>query len=250
MSVPILFHRSRLRTRPSRGDGRHFLRDEATRQAEEALESVARILPRVLTLGGKLAPRAGTKTQVYGAFYQAQGCDLMLDEEWLPFAGGSFDACISVWGMHWVNDVPGMLRQIYHLLAPDGLFLAVVPGAETLRELREVLAKAEAEITGGIHARIAPFPDVREAGALLQRSGFQLPVASSETLTCTYPSLMHLLHELRSMGETHTLHAAQKTFTRRSIFTRAAEYYEAYRDQENRIPASVELITMMGWKPA
>ena len=59
---------------------------------------------------------------------------------------------------------------------PDGLFLAALLGGDTLTELRQAFAAAEAEIEGGISPRVAPFADLRELGALLQRAGFALPV--------------------------------------------------------------------------
>ncbi len=40
------------------------------------------------------------------------------------------------------------------------------------------------EILGGITPRIMPVLDVREAGGLLQRAGFALPVTDSGSLGC------------------------------------------------------------------
>ena len=50
--------------------------------------------------------------------------------------------------------VPGMLAQLRRALRPDGLFLAALLGGETLTELRQSLAEAEAEITGGAAPRV------------------------------------------------------------------------------------------------
>ena len=250
MTIPILFDRSRLRQRQSRANASHFLREEAVRQAEEARAHIHRHFPRVLTLGSALPVCTGTQAQYCATLTVREETQLVADEEWLPIAPASLDACISVWGLHWVNDVPGVLRQIHHALATDGLFVGITLGAETLRELRHCLAAAETDITGGLSPRIAPFADVREAGALLQRCGFAMPVASSEMVTLSYATLSALMHDLRAIGETSVLHAAQKAFTRRSIFARAAEYYNAYRDDEGRLPASIEFVTLTGWKAA
>lgn len=37
---------------------------------------------------------------------------VMVDEEFLPFAPGSFDLVLSNLALHWVNDLPGALGQI------------------------------------------------------------------------------------------------------------------------------------------
>ena len=82
--------------------------------------------------------------------------------------------------LHRVNDLPGALIQIRRALRPDGLFIAAALGSRSLQELREALIEAEAELHGGASPRVAPFADVREYGALLQRAGFALPVTDAE----------------------------------------------------------------------
>ena len=98
------------------------------------------------------------------------------DEEALPFAPGSLDSVVSALALQFVNDLPGALIQIRRALKPDGLFLGALIGGESLTELRQAFAAAEAEIEGGVSPRVAPFADLRDLGALLQRAGFALPV--------------------------------------------------------------------------
>ncbi len=62
-------------------------------------------------------------------------------------------------------------------------------GGDSLAELREAFAQAESEIEGGVSPRVAPFADLREVGALLQRAGFALPVIDSDRLTVRYNSV-------------------------------------------------------------
>ena len=46
-------------------------------------------------------------------------------------------------------------------LRPDGLFIAACPGGNSLHELRDVLTRAEAEVTGGLSPRPAHGRDPR-----------------------------------------------------------------------------------------
>lgn len=171
------------------------------------------------------------------------------DDELLPFGENSFDLVLSAGTLHWINDLPGALIQIRRALKEDGLLMAALPGGETLKELRQSLEQAEIKISGGVSPRVSPFLDVRDAGALLQRTGFAMPVADSEILTVTYENPIDLLHDLRGMGETNALLSRQKRFTRRAIMFEAMEYYEEHFSDENgRIPATVELVTLTGWK--
>ena len=49
-------------------------------------------------------------------------------------------------------------------------------------ELRACLAQAQEEIEGGASPRVAPFVDLRDLGALMQRAGLALPVADCRRL--------------------------------------------------------------------
>ena len=108
-------------------------------------------------------------------------------------------------------------------LKPDGLFLAAFLGGDTLIELREAFAAAEAEVTGGASPRVAPFTDVRTAGALLQRAGFALPVADQDRHTVRYASALHLMRDLRAMGLTNVLVERDRRPLRRAVLMRTVE---------------------------
>jgi NADH dehydrogenase [ubiquinone] 1 alpha subcomplex assembly factor 5 len=138
-----------------------------------------------------------------------QSAALVCDDEALPFAPRSLDLVTSVLGLQWVNDLPGTLVQIRRALKPDGLFIAALIGGDSLTELRQSLLAAEAEMTGGAHARVSPFADLRDMGALLQRSGFALPVVDVETLTVRYASPDDCLMICAAWGRrTHCMRAA------------------------------------------
>jgi hypothetical protein len=135
-------------------------------------------------------------------------------------------------------------------LRPDGLFLGCLLGGTSLHELRTVLAVAETELCGGISPRVAPFADVRELGGLLQRAGFALPVADSETVTVRYASLFDLMADLRAMGATNALVARLRKPSAKGFFMRAAEVYaQRFADPDGRLRATFEMIFLSGWAP-
>lgn len=175
--------------------------------------------------------------------------EVRLDAERLCFADGSFDLVLSLGSLHWVNDVPGALVQLHRALKPDGLLLALFPGGESLHELRSCLSEAEIECEGGVSPRVSPMIDVRDGGALLQRAGCGLPVSDSETVTLSYENPFALLRELRRIGEANALLARIRRFTRRATLLRACELYaERHTDGEGRVTATLEVITLTGWK--
>lgn len=255
VTAPILFDRAARR--------KHLLRAQAQMPAHDFLfaegaeilaESLAPLTHR-FPLVAELQPRTGHATAMLraraGTARVLTPADIAMDEELLPFADATLDAVVSNLSLHAVNDLPGLLIQARRALKPDGLFLATLPGAASLQELRQVLAEAEAEVTGGVSPRIAPFLEVRDAGNLLQRAGFALPVVDSVTLTIRYPDMLALLRDLRGTGERNMLSARQKHPTKRTIFVQAAARYAAqHSDGEGGIVATAEIITICGWKPA
>jgi SAM-dependent methyltransferase len=168
----------------------------------------------------------------------------------LPYKAESFDAVFSCLTLHWVDDLPGLMMQARRLLKPDGLLLMSLLGGNSLIELRQVLAEAEQDITGGLSPRCAPMADIRDIGGLLGRAGLALPVADSDRLTVHYPHMFKLMADLRGMGEQNALLARLKTPTRRDVFYRAAEIYQQWFGQaDGQIPASFEIVTVTGWAP-
>ena len=149
-----------------------------------------------------------------------------------------------------MNDIPGMLIQTRRALRPDGLFLGAMAGQGTLAELKESLLAAETELSGGASPRVIPFADVREAGALLQRAGFALPVADVDQLTVRYDSMFDLMRDLRGVGATNALVARSRKPATRAFFGRAAEIYaERFSDPDGRVRATFSIIWMSGWAP-
>ena len=172
------------------------------------------------------------------------------DEEALPFADGSLDLVVSALSLQWVNDLPGTLAQIRRALKPDGLFMAALLGGDTLTELRQSFASAEAEIEGGASPHVSPFADVRELGALLQRAGLALPVADVDKLTVRYATPFDLMADLRGMGATNALIERRRAPLKRGTLRRMAEIYaDRFSDGDGRLRATFEIVWLSGWAP-
>ncbi len=157
---------------------------------------------------------------------------------------------VSALALQFVNDLPGTLIQIRRALKPDGLFLAAMIGGDSLAELRAAFAEAEAEIEGGVSPRVAPFADLRDLGALLQRAGFALPVTDVDRITVRYASPLALMHDLRRMGAGNALIERRRTPLRRATLRRVFEIYaERFADPDGRIRATFEIVWLSGWAP-
>ena len=264
-----IFDRDLVRRRRDRAAsslaGSDFLLREAGGRLTDRLLDVTRDFPMALDLGchtGQVAEILGNHAKI-GTLIQADFSPKMArlarlnghptlnaDEEMLPIAEGALDLVLSNLSLHWVNDLPGALAQIRRSLKADGFFLATMFGGETLRELRSSLLEAEAETTGGVAPRVSPFTDVRDAGNLLTRAGFALPVVDADTITVTYGDMFKLMADLRAMAETNAVIERRKIPTRRETFLRAAEIYrERFTDGRGRLTATFQILTLTAWAP-
>ncbi|KAL7200078.1 hypothetical protein ACSBR2_022230 [Camellia fascicularis] len=170
------------------------------------------------------------------------------DEEFLPVKESSVDLVISCLGLHWTNDLPGAMIQSRLALKPDGLFLAAILGGETLKELRIACTVAQMEREGGISPRLSPLAQVRDAGNLLTRAGFNLPGVDVDEYTVKYPSALELIEHLRAMGETNALLQRNHMLKRETALATAAVYESMFAAEDGTIPATFQVIYMTGWK--
>jgi SAM-dependent methyltransferase len=255
-----VFDRALLRRRLARAQAlgfETFLLDRVAADLSERLGAVLRQFDRAVDLGTPTdAVRAAlTGNPMVGMLIAVAPLAraepaVIADEEALPLREDSIDLIVSALALHLVNDLPGALLQIRRALKPDGLFLAAMLGGETLTELRQSFAVAEAEIEGGASPHVAPFADVREMGALLQRAGLALPVTDVDRLTVRYSSPFRLMDELRRMGATNALAERRRTPLRRTTLQRMAEIYaQRFADPDGRIRATFEIIWLSGWAP-
>jgi len=239
-----------------------FLLSRACEDLTERLKTVTRDFPVALNLcahHGTMG-RALAKFQSIKTLIDADACPVLLDhccgartacdEEFLPFAPASLDLVVSALGLQFTNDLPGALVQICRALKPDGLFLGALLGGNTLHELHSSMMQAENECEGGASPHIIPFTDVRDCGALLQRTGFALPVTDTDRFSVTYASAFDLMRDIRAMGAGNMLvQRSRKPMRRETLFRMAELYAENHAAPNERISATFEIIYMTGWAP-
>jgi SAM-dependent methyltransferase len=255
-------HRLRLARAARAPNGADFLGLRIAEDMAERLEAINRRFDLALDLGardGAFAEALGASSAVdkIGVLIPApetrapsQGIGLIADAERLPFAEASLGLVVSRLALHWVNDLVGALIQIRRALHPDGLFLGTLLGGATLTELRQSLMTAESELRGGAGPRVSPFLDAADGASLLQRAGFALPVADTDTVRVLYDDPVKLLADLRAMGETSALMDRPQAPLTRELLQRTFELYRArHAAPDGRIIATFEIVTLTGWAP-
>lgn len=249
--LPRLFDRALLRDRQSRAARQGveaFLLERVAEDMAERQQAVLREFSDGVDLG---TPGDQARAVLSAHVRQLRAATLPVsDTEPLALTPASLDLVVSALALQFVNDLPGVLAQIRRALKPDGLFLAAMIGGETLTELRQSFAAAEAEVEGGVSPRVAPFADLRDLGALLQRAGFALPVTDVDRIVVRYDNAFALMQDLRRMGATNILNERRRTPSRRATFLKMAEIYaERFSDPDGRIRATFDIVWMSGWAP-
>ena len=249
-TAPILFDRALLRARQARALKQGpvtFLLDRVAEDIGDRLQAVTRNFADVAdiwTPGGLL------QKPIADRFTSITRIALESDSETLPLQPESLDLAVSALAFQFVNDLPGVLAQIRRALKPDGLLLAAMIGGETLTELRQSFAAAEAECEGGVSPRVAPFADLRDIGSLLQRAGFALPVTDVDSVMARYDNAFALMQDLRRMGATNVMVERRRTPTRTATLVRMAEIYaRRFSDPDGRVYATFDIVWLSGWAP-
>lgn len=228
------------RTRALRAGAEDFLHRIAIEEVQDRLDLVNRTFTDMAVIGGWMPCWRE-------AFPQARHVE---DSPTLDLVEGAHDLVCHVMSLHWADDPVGQLVQARRALRPDGLLLAIAPGGRTLVELRATLAEAETALLGGLSPRVLPMAEIRDLGGLLGRAGLALPVADALPLNVTYATPLHLMQELRRMGEGNALVARHRGTPPRALFAEAARRYaEAHGTADGRVRATFELIVLTGWAP-
>jgi len=248
-TAPILFDRALLRMRLDRAQKQGpatFLLDRVAGDMEDRLAAVKREFADVADIW---TPGDALRRPFANRFKSFTHVDLG-DSEVLPLQPEQLDLVVSGLALQFVNDLPGVFAQIRRAMKPDGLLLAAMLGGDSLTELRQSFAAAEAELEGGVSPRVAPFADLRDVGALLQRAGLALPVTDVDRVVVRYDSAFALMADLRRMGATNILIERRRTPIRRATMLRMAQIYgERFADSDGRIRTTFDVIWLSGWAP-
>ncbi len=158
----------------------------------------------------------------------------------LPLAEHSVDLVFSNLALQWIDDLPAAFAGFRRVMRPGAMLLVSTFGSETLVDLREAFASADAL------PHVSPFTAIAPFGDALVAAGFREPVLDRDVFVEHKPAFADILHSLRAMGATNALHARRHALSGRARF-RAAE--AAHARDDRGLPMRWEAIYAHAWAP-
>src|SRR5262249_26982662 len=231
--TPILFDRALLRARQARARKQGEVTFLLDRVAEDLAGGISAAMRDFADPADFWSPGEVLRAPLADRFKSVTRIGFDSGSETLPLQPQSLDLAVSALAFQFVNDLPGVLAQIRRALRPDGLLLAAFPGGDSLTELRQSFAAAEAECEAGVSPRVAPFADLRDMGHLLQRAGLALRVTDVDRIVVRYDNAFALMRDVRGMGAANILIERRRAPTRRATMLRMAQIYaERFADPD------------------
>ena len=161
----------------------------------------------------------------------------------LPLREASVDLLFSNLCLQWQTDLPQVFDEWRRVVRAGGVVLASTFGRDTLIELRDAFAIADA---GAVH--INAFDDIARVGDALLAAGFRNPVLEREAFVLDYADVPTLMRELRGLGAGNALTARRRALTGKARMQRVFAAYESLR-RDGTLPATWEVITLRALAP-
>ncbi len=207
------------------GDGSAALRERFPEAVIIALDLAENMLLRARD------KHAATK-QVEYLCADAMALPLVADSVDLVFCNLLLPAC----------QVPArVLEEVSRVLRPGGLFNFATAGPDTLYELRD----AWAQIDDSPHVHL--FSDMHDVGDAVLAAGLVEPVLDLEYFTLCYRSLDGIMRELKACGASNAATGRMRGLLGKQRWQALQQAYEQFRDAEQRLPVSCEVIYGQAW---
>jgi malonyl-CoA O-methyltransferase len=162
------------------------------------------------------------------------------DAHRLPFQNSSVDLVFSSLMLQWCDDLHGVFAEVRRVLTPNGLFAFSTFGPDTLMELRAAWAAVDG------YSHVNRFIDMHDVGDALMYAGLTEPVLDVDRVRLTYPDVLALMRDLKSIGAHNVTAGRPRGLTGKNGLRKMMEAYETFR-HEGRIPATYEVVYGAAW---
>lgn len=167
---------------------------------------------------------------------------LCADFDCLPLTNKSVDLIFANMSLQWSLDLSKTFWELSQVLEPSGLLIFSTLGPNTLCELRNCWRQIDN------HAHANTFVSVATLQNILHNNDFITSI-NTEKVIQTYSTVSQLLYYLKAIGANYVYNEnrSRGLLTKRKLI-QLESIYEQYRNQNNRLAATFEIIYGLAWK--
>ncbi len=165
------------------------------------------------------------------------------DARALPIADQSVDLLFSSLCLQWCEDLNPVFAEFRRVLRPGGWLFFSTFGPDTLTELRQSFAAVDSDP----HVNI--FIDMHDIGDRLLAAGFRDPMLDVEHYSLRYSDPKILMRELKGIGAGNADAGRPRGLTGKRKLAAMLEAYERFRGDDQRVPASYEVVYAQALAP-
>jgi malonyl-CoA O-methyltransferase len=161
---------------------------------------------------------------------------LCSDFDYLPLINKSVDLIFANMSLQWSIDLNKTLSELNRVLRPNGLLIFSTLGPETFYELRNCWQQIDN------YAHVNTFVSAEMLQKILHNNDFTVSINTEKKIQ-TYSSMSQLLHYLKAIGTNYVYNGnrSRGLLTKRKL-TQLESIYEQYRNQNNQLAATFEII--------
>lgn len=167
---------------------------------------------------------------------------LCADFDYLPLINKSVDLIFANMSLQWSLDLNKTLLELNRVLKPSGILIFSTLGSETLYELRNCWR----QIDNHIHTNA--FVSAQTIRNISHNHDFTVSI-NTEKVIQIYSTVSQLLHYLKAIGANYVYNENKsRGLLTKNKLTQLESVYEQYRNENNQLTATYEIIYGLAWK--
>lgn len=164
---------------------------------------------------------------------------------------GKYDAIVTCFNLQTNDHIEQAFGNLMEVLAEDGVLLGIMPGAESLKQLRNAFYIAENERFGGFEERMLALPTASSLGNTLNKFEYQMTSIHSEKTKLLFNNSYELIDAIKNWGMGNIAVDAPQRHSR-DLFLAVCAFYSSFYDSKDfkgKVEADFEVFRFIGYKP-
>ncbi|WP_196221448.1 malonyl-ACP O-methyltransferase BioC [Sansalvadorimonas verongulae] len=157
------------------------------------------------------------------------------DIEELPFEEETFDLVFSSLAIQWCDCLSEVMAQVHRVLKPGGWFVYSTLTEGSLHELSSAWQSVDDK------PHVNTYESLARQKQRAADSDLKVVSLRQQTETLYYPTVTHLLREMKALGANTVVEKQQKGLAGRSVLRKLSEGYKPFATEKG-LPASYQVV--------